>query len=279
MMAAEREEEVLTGAPWGLRGRSLVLGTTAFVAQVYLEVLNSTKVLHASRLYRELYSREDSRGMLTVCNHISTVDDPSLFCAMLPISFFLTEHDHGGNRWTMCAKEFCFKNAALGTYFQNGKVLPIERGQGLSQPTVAALTRRLSIGDWVHVFPEGKISRTQKLGPMKWGTAKILCEGDPSKPDPVVVPFYHKGLDKILPPGSKVPGVGHKNTVVVGKPIDFGSLLLECKRNHRRKRADGGDAALREREKGYYKRIMGKIEGSLLDLEKECEREHERRGG
>jgi len=271
----------LTSAPWGPKGRSFVLGATALVAQVYLDVLNSTKIYNVSRFYKSLYCRDTrGQGLLTVSNHISTVDDPSLFCALLPLSFFLTEHDHGKNRWTMCAKEFCFKTKALGTYFQNGKVLPIERGKGMGQPTMGAMTERLSRGDWVHVFPEGKISKDQKLGPMKFGTAKILCEGSPGAADPVVLPFYHRGLEKVMPIGTKIPRVGHNTTVVVGRPIDFGNLILECKKNHQ-KTAQGGtkeNSGSQKERKMYYKEIMAKIEQSLLDLERECENLHEASG-
>ena len=142
-----------------------------------------------------------------------------------------------------------------------------------------ALTARLSAGDWVHVFPEGKISKTQKLGSMKWGTAKILCEGDPGSSEPIVLPFYHKGLEKVMPIGTKIPRIGHKNTVVVGRPVDFGDLLLRCRRNHQnksRREAEGKGAKHEEEKKKYYRDIMGKIEQSLLDLEKECEGLHEK---
>ena len=124
----------LTSAPWGPKGRSFVLGATALLAQLYLEGFNTTKVHNASALYHSLYCRSRNRGLLTVSNHISTVDDPSLFCALLPLSFFLTEHHHEKTRWTMCAREFCFKSSALSTYFQNGKVLPIDRGKVAESP-------------------------------------------------------------------------------------------------------------------------------------------------
>jgi hypothetical protein len=29
---------------------------------------------------------------------------------MLPWHFFWTEHNHGKNRWTMCASDICFTN-------------------------------------------------------------------------------------------------------------------------------------------------------------------------
>lgn len=33
---------------------------------------------------------------------------------MTPLRFFYTEHLHHGNRWTLCAKEYCYKNVLLG---------------------------------------------------------------------------------------------------------------------------------------------------------------------
>lgn len=44
------------------------------------------------------------------CLTISTFDDPGVICAMLPWSYFLTEYQHKGVRWSMCAKEICFSN-------------------------------------------------------------------------------------------------------------------------------------------------------------------------
>ena len=43
----------------------------------------------------------------------STIDDPTLHCALLPASFFFTEHRHHQNRWVTCAEEMCFRNAFL----------------------------------------------------------------------------------------------------------------------------------------------------------------------
>ncbi len=33
---------------------------------------------------------------------------------MTPARFFFTEHRHQGNRWTLCAKEYCYRNFLLG---------------------------------------------------------------------------------------------------------------------------------------------------------------------
>lgn len=33
---------------------------------------------------------------------------------MTPAKFFFTEHLHHNNRWTLCAKEYCYKTVLLG---------------------------------------------------------------------------------------------------------------------------------------------------------------------
>ena len=250
-----------------------MLGVTSIVSHVYLELLNSTRVYNLSTMYEGIFLRGEKRGLLTVCNHISTVDDPSIFATFLPLSFFFTESSHRRNRWTMCAKEMCFKNRILSDYFQNGKVLPIERGKGLDQPTIAAMAEKLDSGDWVHIFPEGKISTTGRMreGRMKWGAAKILCDGSEGKPAPVVIPYYHLGLQNVMPLGTMIPRVGHKNTVVVGDPVDLKALLDEC-----RGKTAGMKAEQKER---VYTSIMQRIEQSLRDLEGECQRLHGEREG
>lgn len=44
----------------------------------------------------------------------STVDDPFVLSALLPWSFFCTESRHHRVRWSLCAKEICFRNRFLG---------------------------------------------------------------------------------------------------------------------------------------------------------------------
>ena len=44
----------------------------------------------------------------------STIDDPTLLSVLTPLRYFFTEHEHHGVRWTLCAKEMCYRNALLG---------------------------------------------------------------------------------------------------------------------------------------------------------------------
>lgn len=61
-------------------------------------------------------------------------------------------------------------------FFLNGKTLPILRGEGVSQPVMHTAAARLAAGDWVHLFPEGRIHFSGKLGPFKWGAGKMVCD-------------------------------------------------------------------------------------------------------
>jgi hypothetical protein len=49
-------------------------------------------------------------------------------------------------------------------FFLNGKALPVERGSGADQPVIGASARRLGAGDWIHVFPEGRVQPAGDVG-------------------------------------------------------------------------------------------------------------------
>ena len=69
--------------------------------------------------------------------------------------------------------------------FQNGKTLPIDRGKGISQPIMHTAAAKAAAGEWVHVFPESKISYTGCLLPLKRGIGKVIC--DSLKDNPLCV--------------------------------------------------------------------------------------------
>ena len=51
------------------------------------------------------------------------------------------------------------------------------RGGGLEQPSLALLAKRLGQhGDWLHVFPEGRISYDGKLADLRWGVGRMVCD-------------------------------------------------------------------------------------------------------
>jgi monolysocardiolipin acyltransferase len=52
--------------------------------------------------------RPESKPLLTVSNHCSTLDDPTLFATLVPWSVDLRPKQM---RWTICSEELCFMNA------------------------------------------------------------------------------------------------------------------------------------------------------------------------
>ena len=61
-------------------------------------------------------------------------------------------------------------------FFQSGKVLPVDRGKGLEQPVMRVVTARAARGEWIHLFPEGRVGYTGHLAPCKWGVGKVICD-------------------------------------------------------------------------------------------------------
>ncbi len=52
-------------------------------------------------------------------------------------------------------------------FFLNGKTLPIDRGGGIDQPVIGVVARRLAAGDWLHVYPEGRVQPAGDVGGFK----------------------------------------------------------------------------------------------------------------
>jgi len=246
-------------APWGEYGRSATLGVVSLFSKAVLLLLNSTTITGADIFEHHTVHRPPGTGLITVSNHTSTIDDPFLISTIIPWSFFWTEHSHHGNRWSICAKEICYKNWLLGQFFSSGKTLPIERGAGIEQPVMQIVAREVSKGGWLHIFPEGKVVRTGMLGPLRWGVGRVICDatihsnGQP----PVVLPFYHTGMGDVLPAGATIPRAGKEVEVVVGGPIaDLDMLTCRCGK-------EGEDQAQ------VWKDITKKIEIELKRLEEQ----------
>ena len=71
----------------------------------------------------------------------------------------------------------------------------------------------------MHLVPEG--GRTRDIGariktPFKPGIGKLIADAQP-----VVLPFFHLGMEAVLPVGARVPGHGHTVTVHFGEPTVF----------------------------------------------------------
>ncbi|KAK4540182.1 hypothetical protein LTR36_009680 [Oleoguttula mirabilis] len=128
---------------------TLDFGVVAFLCRSFLYGLNNTEVHGLDRFLDVLDSRKDerarTRGLITVSNHVSVMDDP-LVWGVLPFRY----HWYPSNmRWSLGSFDICFKNSFSKAFFSYGNTLPTHRAAhskygGLFQPTITQVIRLLS---------------------------------------------------------------------------------------------------------------------------------------
>lgn len=120
---------------------------------------------------------------------------------------------------------------------------------------------KLGLGEWVHIFPEGKVNMTKDFLRFKWGIGRILYE---TPVIPIILPIWHIGMDQILP--NEPPyylRFGKKVTYNFGAPIILNELI----------------ESLRSRktpEPEARKIITDKIQEEMMKLKEETEYLHNR---
>ncbi|KAL6146558.1 hypothetical protein ACLB2K_057236 [Fragaria x ananassa] len=191
------------------------------VCHVFMNGLNRVQVYGLEKLHDALLRRPKDRPLITVSNHVASIDDPLVIAALLPPNVLL---DAKNLRWTLCASDRCFSNPVTSAFFRSVKVLPVARGEGIYQKGMDIAISKLNQGGWVHIFPEGSRSRDggKTLGSSKRGVGRLVLDADNI---PMVVPFVHSGMQDIMPIGASFPRIGKTVTVVIGDPIYFDDLL------------------------------------------------------
>ncbi|PNH05758.1 Tafazzin [Tetrabaena socialis] len=105
--------EAVLAAPGGALGRSLTLGGVSTIARLVLNVLNTTKIINQDALITAVTDRPPGTGLMTVCNHTSMFDDPGVLSLVMPWEWLWLEPKLQHVRWSLCAREVCFKNELL----------------------------------------------------------------------------------------------------------------------------------------------------------------------
>lgn len=201
----------------------IVIGGVGTLSKALLKAFTDLKVHNLETLVKCVEGRPPLTPLITVSNHASTVDDPLLF-GILPLRILWRA---GLCRWSLGAEELTHTNFADKAFFGCGRVLPIRRGAGIHQPIMNAAIELLHQGEWIHIFPEGKVFQRPdgQLGRerLKWGVGRLIEE---SRRPPLLLPIMHHGFHRVLPLDSRVR-LFQPVRVNVGDPIDTGILLQQ----------------------------------------------------
>ncbi|KAH3820169.1 hypothetical protein DPMN_121913 [Dreissena polymorpha] len=108
------------------------------------------------------------------------------------------------------------------------------------------------------IFVPGLVNVTKERMRLKWGVGRIIAEADVT---PIVLPFYHLGLDTILPiQPPHWPRLGKIVTIVIGEPIDYTEEVTRMKTQMSKEE--------------IRKAITDDIEEKVYQLKQEAERVH-----
>ncbi|XP_050668300.1 tafazzin isoform X4 [Leptidea sinapis] len=235
-----------------------------------VEFLNKTTVYNREALARAV-RRPPDVPLLTVSNHHSCFDDPGLW-GVLDTSTLLRGRRM---RWSLAAHDICFTNAMHAAFFALGKCVPVVRGAGVYQPAMDFCVERLCCGEWVHIFPEGRVNVDKEHIRFKWGVGRLVQDTAARGRAPLVLPVWHEGMDRVLP-NEEPYRLRARNQLYlcVGEPIQLLPLLDRLKNMNaseeetRRlitERIQDELMRLRERAHGLMRRACGAPADSLLN--------------
>jgi 1-acyl-sn-glycerol-3-phosphate acyltransferase len=207
--------------------RSLSIAIVGSACRLFIRAPNNF-TLHDAHHMEHSLRRPAGTALLSVSNHIATVDDPHLLSSIVPYTTLLRAREM---RWGVCADDVCFRPGTnLCRLADLAKVLPIRRGAGVWQQELDTLIGKLRAGEWVHYFPEGKIRQDGRVHPFRRGVGRLAaCVQEPARL--IVLPFYHTGCDQLQPttPTSTSvlsrPNFGSDIHVIFGPPVDLSRLL------------------------------------------------------
>ncbi|XP_071913718.1 N-acylphosphatidylethanolamine synthase-like isoform X3 [Coffea arabica] len=154
----------------GIPRKAIFMAVGAF-AKAVANLLNTTTVHNAETLIHLVRSRPPGVPLLTVSNHMSTLDDPIMWGFK---GFPITDARIG--RWVLAAEDICFKNTVLSYFFRLGKCIPITRGGGIYQEHMNEALDRLRDGAWV--MPENYMFGRRPLLPL-WNRNINTVIGEP----------------------------------------------------------------------------------------------------
>ncbi|KAH8688043.1 hypothetical protein GQ44DRAFT_720804 [Phaeosphaeriaceae sp. PMI808] len=148
-----KEQPEAPSTPWRAASAA-TMGTVGLLCKGFLKGFSKVETHGMDNFLKLLDQRYDvegrQKGLITVSNHISVMDDPILW-GILPLSYLFNPDNL---RWGLGSYDLCFTNKGLSTFFTFGQVLPTHRSAhsqfgGPFQPTITQAIRLLSRGPFM----------------------------------------------------------------------------------------------------------------------------------
>jgi 1-acyl-sn-glycerol-3-phosphate acyltransferase len=152
---------------------------------------------------RGAYRVPKTGGVLVIPNHRADVD-PMLVQMASPRNIHFM------------AKSGLFSMPVLGTLLRLINVFPVKQGES-DRGAIRRAAELLKKGEVVCIFPEGQLTETGELQPIKPGVALIVRMSDPQ-----VICLGLKNTEYVLPYGKLIPRpTWHKVSAMWGEPRRF----------------------------------------------------------
>jgi len=202
-------------------GSSIIVASVGLLCKTFLKSCAHFHLLHPDNMHR-LFHRPSHQPVITYSNHVSTLDDPTIWGAIPTTHLLQRQH----MRFAMAAHDVCFNTSFRTWFFSQGQCLPVMRGGGVYQGSMNHAVQLLNEGRWVHIYPEGKVNHvSDEILHFKWGIGRLVMDSLNDTVSPWVVPIYHHGMHDVLPEHHSLPRLWKTVAIAYGQPMDFRELI------------------------------------------------------